>query len=126
MGVVLIHDLAVALSPSEARHITFGHVALAGLYDEMTTAELDDREAFLLEAISLMSQRFLLREIWERLELDVNEGVRFAKNDPDMVALRQLLFHKVVHVLRQVGLLSDKVRELLSSERLARPDALGV
>jgi hypothetical protein len=60
----------------EARHIAFGHVALAGLYDEMTTAELDDREAFLLEAISLMSQRFLLREIWDRIGADVGEGVR--------------------------------------------------
>jgi hypothetical protein len=114
------------IARDEARHIAFGHIALAGLYDEMTTAELDDREAFLLEAISLMSQRFMLREVWERLGLDVAEGARFARNDPNMVAFRQLLFHKVVHVLRQVGLLSDKVRDLLSSERLARPDALRV
>jgi hypothetical protein len=123
-GDPIIRSITKMIARDEARHIAFGHVALTGLYDEMTTAELNDREAFLLEAISLMSQRFLLHEIWERLELDVNEGVRFSKNDPSMVAFRQLLFHKVVHVLRQVGLLSDKVRELLISERLARPDAL--
>jgi hypothetical protein len=43
-----------------------------------------------------------------------------------MIAFRQLLFHKVVQILRQVGLLSDGVRELLGSEGLARPEALRV
>lgn len=124
-GDPIIRSIAKMIARDEARHIAFGHVALVGLYDEMTTAELNDREAFLLEAISLMSERFLLREIWERLDLDVPQGIRFAKNDPNMVAFRQLLFHKVIHILRQIGLLTDKVRELLSSERLARPDALG-
>jgi P-aminobenzoate N-oxygenase AurF len=123
-GDPIIRSITKMIARDEARHIAFGHVALAGVYDEMTSAELDDREAFLLEAISLMSQRFLLREIWERLDLDVAAGMRFAKNDPNMVAFRQLLFHKVVQILRQVGLLSEKVRGLLCSERLARPDAL--
>lgn len=36
----------------------------------------------------------------ERLDLDVAAGVRFAKNDPNVVAFRQLLLHKVVQVLR--------------------------
>jgi hypothetical protein len=47
-----------------------------------------------------MPQRFLLREIWERLDLDVAAGVRFAKNDPNVVAFWQLLLHKVVQILR--------------------------
>jgi P-aminobenzoate N-oxygenase AurF len=123
-GDPIIRSISKMIARDEARHIAFGHLALLGLYDDMTTAELDDREAFLREAIHLMSQRFLLREIWERLDLDVDAGTRFAKNDPNMIAFRQLLFHKVVQVLRQVGLLSDGVRELLASERLARPDAL--
>ena len=123
-GDPIIRSITKMIARDEARHIAFGHVALTGLYDEMTTAELDDREAFLLEAISLMSQRFLLREVWERLGLDVTHGIRFAKNDPNMVAFRQLLFHKVIHILRQIGLLSDKVCELLSAEHLARPDSL--
>jgi hypothetical protein len=123
-GDPIIRSIAKMIARDEARHIAFGHVALVGLYGEMTTAELGDREEFLLEALSLMSQRFLLREIWERLDLDVAEGIRFARNDPNMVAFRQLMFHKVIQILRQIGLLSDRVCELLSSERLARPDAL--
>jgi hypothetical protein len=56
-----------------------------------------DRENWLRR---LMPQRFLLREIWERLDLDVAAGVRFAKNDPNVVAFWQLLLHKVVQILR--------------------------
>jgi hypothetical protein len=41
-----------------------------------------------------------------------------------MIGFRQLLFHKVVHVLRQIGLLSEKVSQLLVSEALVRPDTL--
>lgn len=123
-GDPIIRSITKMIARDEARHIAFGHVALLGLYDEMTSTELNDRDAFLREAIHLMSQRFLLREVWERLGLDVTAGMRFAKNDPNMVAFRQLLFHKVVQILRQIGLLSDGIRELLESERLARPDAL--
>jgi para-aminobenzoate N-oxygenase AurF len=125
-GDPIIRSISKMIARDEARHIAFGHTALLGLYDEMTTSERRDREAFLREAIHLMSQRFLLREIWERLDLDVAAGIRFAKNDPNMIAFRQLLFHKVVQILRQVGLLTDGVRELLGSEGLARPEALRV
>jgi hypothetical protein len=123
-GDPIITAITRMIARDEARHISFGYVALQGLYDEMTSAELTDREQFLLEAIHLMSERFLLREVWERLDLDVAQGVRFARNDPMMVGFRQLLFFKVVQVLRQIGLLSDKVRELLVAEALARPEAV--
>jgi hypothetical protein len=69
-----------------------------------------------------MSQRFLLREVWERLEVDGAEGVRFAIRDPTMRAFRQLLFFKVIQVLRQIGLLSDDLKKLLLEQSLARPD----
>ncbi len=123
-GDPIITTITKMIARDEARHISFGHIALSGLYVDMTSAELADREAFLLEAIHLMSQRFLLRELWQQMGLDVAQGVRFAKHEPSMVAFRQLLFHKVIHVLRQIGLLSDKIRDLLLSEALARPDAL--
>ena len=123
-GDPIITSITRMIARDEARHISFGYVALQGLYEDMTAAELDEREQFLLEAIHLMSQRFLLREVWERLDLDVAQGLLFARNDPMMVGFRQLLFFKVVQVLRQIGLLSDKVRGLLVSEALARPESV--
>ena len=123
-GDPVITSITRLIARDEARHISFGLVALKGLYGDMTSRELREREEFLMEAIHLMSQRFLLREVWERLELDVDQGMRFARNDPMMLGFRHLLFHKVVQVLRQVGLLSDGVRTLLVAEGLARPDAV--
>jgi hypothetical protein len=68
---------------------------------------------------------FLLRKIWESLDLDLAAGVRFAKNDPNVVAFRQLLLHTVAQILRKIGF-SHGVCELLDSEHLPRLDALRV
>jgi hypothetical protein len=122
-GDPVITSITRMIARDEARHISFGVVALDGLYSGMTSAEMADRDAFLKEAIYIMSQRFLLREVWERLGADVDEGLRFAKRDPKMAAFRQLLFFKVIQVLRQIGLLSADIRELLLAESLATPEA---
>jgi hypothetical protein len=121
-GDPVITSITRMVARDEARHISFGVIALDGLYDEMTSKELAEREAFLKEAIYIMSQRFLLREVWERLEVDSRAGVAFAARDPTMRAFRQLLFFKVIQVLRQIGLLSDDIRNLLLEQSLARPD----
>ena len=121
-GDPIITSITRMIARDEARHISFGVIALEGLYEDMTSAELDDREAFLMEAIHLMSRRFLLREVWERMGLDVEQGVKFAQCDPTMAGFRQLLFFKVIQVLRQIGLLSGKIRDLLITESLARPE----
>ena len=118
-GDPIITAITKMIARDEARHISFGVIALDGLYDEMYSAELGERESFLLECIDLMSRRFLLHEVWERLSIDPAKGVRFARTDPMMVTFRQLLFHKVIHALRQLGLVTPKVRELLLAENLA-------
>ncbi|WP_190019751.1 diiron oxygenase [Streptomyces hiroshimensis] len=123
-GDPVIRQITRMVAVDEARHIAFGVTALGGMYQEASTAELREREDFLMEAIHLMSRRFLLREIWERMELDVPLGLHFARTNPMMTAYRQLLFQQVIHVLRQLGLLSDRIRELLLAEALARPESL--
>ena len=119
-GDPLITSITKAIARDEARHVSFGAIALTGLYPEMTSVELAEREAFLLEAIHLMSQRFMLREVWGNMGLNVAAGVRFARTDPMMIAFRQLLFYKVVQMLRQVGLLTPRIMDLLVSESLVR------
>ncbi len=120
-GDPVITAITRMVARDEARHISFGVIALDGLYDGMTSRELAERDDFLKEAIYIMSQRFLLREVWERMEIDAREGVRFAAGDPTMRAFRQLLFFKVIQVLRQIGLLSDDIKKLLLEQSLARP-----
>ncbi|MEU8659042.1 ferritin-like domain-containing protein [Actinoplanes philippinensis] len=122
-GDPIITSITRMIARDEARHIAFGVTSLTGMYDQMSTAERAEREDFLLEAIHLMSKRFLLREVWERMDLDVERGLRFARHDPMMFGYRQLLFQQVIHVLRQLGLLTPKLRDLFLSESLARPEA---
>jgi hypothetical protein len=123
-GDPIITSITKMIARDEARHISFGVIALGGMYEEMMSRELMEREDFLLEALHLMSQRFMLREVWDKLGVDVEKGVQFARSDPMMIGFRQLLFFKVVQVLRQVDLVTDRIRDLLLAESLARPEAL--
>ncbi|GAB2724258.1 diiron oxygenase [Streptomyces bullii] len=123
-GDPVIRQITKMVAQDEARHIAFGVTALNGMYADVTAAELREREDFLLEAIRLMSRRFMLREIWERMDLDVERGLRFARHNPMMAAYRQMLFQQIIHVLRQLGMLSDKVKELLLDENLVRPEIM--
>ena len=125
-GDPVIRQITKMVAADEARHIAFGVTALNGMYNEVTTAELREREDFLLEAIQLMSRRFLLREVWERMELDPEKGVHFARHNPMMSTYRQMLFQQVIHVLRQLGMLSERVKELLLAENLVRPEIMAI
>jgi len=121
-GDPIITSITRMIARDEARHIAFGVTSLTGMYDQMSSAERQEREDFLLEAIHLMSKRFLLREVWERMDLDVERGLRFARHDPMMFGYRQLLFQQVIHVLRQLGLLTPRLRDLFLAESLAKPE----
>ncbi|MFD0690739.1 ferritin-like domain-containing protein [Actinomadura fibrosa] len=122
-GDPVIQAITRLVARDEARHISFGVVALDGLYRDMTSAELADRDAFLQEAVHVMAQRFLLGEVWERLGADAAAGRRFVRGDPRMTAFRRLLFFKVVQVLRQIGMLTPGLRDLMLAESLAAPEA---
>lgn len=106
----LICDITRLVARDEARHVTFGVMSLSGIYREMTTAELADREDMVLEAAVLMRRRFLLEDVWERIEVDRAEGVEFAAHDDLMVKYRQAVFSKVISALNNIGLLTPRVR----------------
>jgi hypothetical protein len=113
-GNVLFHDPIIKqitdyVMRDEARHVAFGVLSLQGMFDDMTSAELADREEFVMEAATLMRDRFLLQEVWERMGIDVAEGTAYANENPLMMAFRQTLFSKIVPNLNKLGLLTDRV-----------------
>jgi hypothetical protein len=108
----LLQKLLRYVMSDEARHVAFGVLSLKDLYPQMTSAELAEREEFLLEASQLMYDRFLLDQVWERVGIDVEEGKKFAAINPLMVMFRQILFSKIVPNLNKLGLLTPRVREL--------------
>jgi hypothetical protein len=108
----IIKQITDYVMRDEARHVAFGVLSLQGLYPEMSSAELADREEFLLDASQLMYDRFMLEQVWERLEIPVEEGKAFAAANPLMMIFRQMLFAKIVPNLNKLGLLTPKVRTL--------------
>jgi hypothetical protein len=117
MGNVLFNDPIIKqitdyVMRDEARHVAFGVLALKEVVPHLSTAELADREEFLLEASHLMYQRFLLEQVWERVGIDVEVGKAFARDNPLMLIFRQVLFSKIVPNLNKLGLLTPKLRTL--------------
>ncbi|KAA2265791.1 ferritin-like domain-containing protein [Solihabitans fulvus] len=114
----LIKDITRLVARDEARHVSFGVVSLGNLYRELTSVELADREELVLEAAVLTRRRFLLEDVWERLDVPAAAGAGFAASDPTMTRYRQTIFAKVFASLRAVGLLTERVRTELAALEL--------
>jgi len=108
----LIQDITARIMQDESRHVAFGVLSLADIYsDGLTSAELAEREEFVIEATHLMRDRLLMEQVYERMGWDVDKWVGWAKRTPFMLAFRQMLFSKIVPNLRRLGLLTPRVRE---------------
>jgi len=110
----LIKEITRLVARDEARHVSFGVLSLQGVYREMSRAEFADREEMVLEAASLTRRRFLLEDVWQRLGIPRAEGAEFAATSEMMMRYRQTIFTKVTTALRNVGLLTDRVRSGLA------------
>jgi P-aminobenzoate N-oxygenase AurF len=122
----VIARLTELVARDEARHVAFGLLALREIYGELTSREKSEREEFVKEAALLMSRRFHLAEIWQRLDIDAREGADYALRDQKMIDFRQLMFTKIASSLAKVGLLTPGVRAHLEQLRLLRTVPRGV
>ena len=77
----------------------------------MSSAEIAEREDFVIEACYLMRDRFLSEEVWERLGFNVTECVKFLEASPLMAEFRRMLFTRIVPTLKDIGLWGPRVRE---------------
>ena len=95
----------------EARHVAFGRLALRDYYPELTQAERDEREEFVVEACYLMRDRFQAQEVWERLGLDVPRCMEYVESSEMMQEFRKMLFSRIVPTVKDIGLWGPKVRK---------------
>jgi hypothetical protein len=110
-GNPVIGRITELVRRDEARHVAFGVLSLQGFYDEMDPIDLAEREEFILEACSLMRDRFVPVDVYEHLGLDTARATAEYESSPDMAAFRSLMFSKVVPNLGKLGLLTPRVRE---------------
>lgn len=120
----LIKQVTRYVMADEARHVAFGALSLAGVYDEMTTAERHEREDFVVEAAWLMRDRFLAAEVWERLGIPLDDGLRDSANSPMLQLFQRVLFAKITPNLRKIGLLSPRLTDRLVGIGAMAPDDL--
>jgi hypothetical protein len=106
----LIQDITTRIMADEARHVAFGVLVLEGVYKDLTSTEMREREEFTIEATHLMHDRLLMEEIFERMDLDVPLWIDWAKNTQFMKGFRQMLFAKIVPNIKRLGLLTPRVR----------------
>ncbi len=102
----LLKKLLRYVMSDEARHVAFGVISLQEVYQQLTVAELRDRQEFAFEAALRMRDRFMRQEMWERFGVDVKDMVKFQLGMPDELRIFQrLLFSKIVPNCKKLGLL---------------------
>jgi P-aminobenzoate N-oxygenase AurF len=94
----------------EARHVAFGRLALRDYYPQISEAEREEREEFVVYASYLMRDRFLAEEVWANVGLDERECVRYVEESEMMLQFRRMLFSRIVPTVKDLGLFGPKVR----------------
>jgi hypothetical protein len=88
----------------EARHVAFGVLSLREAYEEMTAAELRERQEFAFEAGLRMRDRGFAQDLWERLDVDPKAMLAWhIENMPKGHV--PILFSKIVPNIKKLGLL---------------------
>jgi hypothetical protein len=95
----------------EARHVSFGRLALREYYPHLSDAERDEREEFAVEALYWMRDRFNQSEVWERLGLPAKTLDEIHYNSKQMNSFRGRLFSRVVPTIKDIGLWGPRVRK---------------
>ena len=107
----LLKKLLRYVMSDEARHVAFGVLTLQEYYQELSSAELRERQEFAFEAAVRMRDRFLQQEVWQRMDVDVRPLIPIIQQDPGRILFQQLLFSKIVPNCKKLGLLDAGVPE---------------
>ncbi len=101
----LLKKLLRYVMSDEARHVAFGVLSLKEYYEELSDAEMLERQQFAFEAAVRMRDRFLQQEVWARMGLDVKEVLPLVMAAPERVMFQSMLFAKIVPNCKKLGLL---------------------
>jgi hypothetical protein len=101
----LLKQLLRYVMSDEARHVAFGVLSLKECYDQMTDAEMKERQEFAFEAAIRMRDRFMSQEVWERMGVNVKDILPLVLADPTRVIFQSMLFSKIVPNCKKLGLL---------------------
>ncbi|MEQ1873352.1 MAG: ferritin-like domain-containing protein [Ilumatobacteraceae bacterium] len=104
-GEPLLKKILRYVMSDEARHVAFGVLSLKECYDQMTDAEMKDRQEFAFEAGIRMRDRLMQQEVWERMGVDMKTVMPLILQDPTRNIFQSMLFSKIVPNCKKLGLL---------------------
>jgi hypothetical protein len=101
----LLKQLLRYVMADEARHVAFGVLSLKEFYQDLSAAEIRERQEFAFEAAVRMRDRFLQQEVWDRMGVPVKEAVSLMMQTDEQKMFQSLLFSKIVPNCKKLGLL---------------------
>jgi hypothetical protein len=101
----LLKKLLRYVMADEARHVAFGVLSLQDYYQELSAAELRERQEFAFEAAVRMRDRMQLQEVWERMGVPAKDAISVIRQGPERDEFQILLFSKIVPNVKKLGLL---------------------
>jgi hypothetical protein len=101
----LLKQLLRYVMSDEARHVAFGVLSLQEYYEQLSYAELRERQEFAFEAAVRMRDRFLQQEVWDRMGVDPRLVVPVLQQVPERQLFQTMLFSKIVPNCKKLGLL---------------------
>jgi len=110
-GNTLAQAVNAYVMQDEARHVSFGRLALREFYPTLSDAERDEREEFAVEALYFMRDRFNQSEVWERLGLPAKMLDEIHYNSKQMNSFRGRLFSRIVPTIRDIGLWGPRIQK---------------
>ena len=120
----LLRALLKNVIQDEARHVHYGVCALREhIKSELSESERREREDWAFEVALLMRNRFLAYEVYEEWfehRMSRAEWREFITGAPGMERFRHLMFGRMVPNLREIGLLSDRIKPAYERVGLAR------
>ena len=110
----LLKQLLKMVIQDEARHVHYGVLALREHFNnELTDSERREREDWAFEVAVLMRNRFMAYEVYEEWfegQITRKEWAELATISPGFTVFRQVMFHRLVPNLREIGLLSERIK----------------
>ena len=101
----LLKQLLRYVMADEARHVAFGVLSLKEFYEDLSAAEIRERQEFAFEAAVRMRDRFLQQEVWDRMGVPVKEAVSLMMQTEEQMVFQSMLFSKIVPNCKKLGLL---------------------
>lgn len=105
-----IKNLFTRIQRDEARHFAVGRITLSRVYSEMSAAELREREEFVSEGASVLYEHLCADDIWEPIGLSKKECSAMVRESKVSSTIRRSIFRRLVPTIRDLGLLTPRVR----------------